>query len=106
MLRVLPGVSPGEAVIVLRALIDNEADAIALVNEVNQNGKTSAFAREYVGLVGKRCSRCDLDVDRLGYANVYAHAAGRADTVLYFACQISDHCDKGQKISVRVEHDP
>ena len=46
------------------------------------------------------------DVDRLGYANVYAHAAGRADTVLYFACQISDHCDKGQKISVRVEHDP
>lgn len=79
VLRVLPGVSPGEAVIVLRALIDNEADAIALVNEVNQNGKTSAFAREYVGLVGKRCSRCDLDVDRLGYATASFQAEPAPD---------------------------
>ena len=41
------------------------------------------------------------DVDRLGYANVYEHHVDKAG-VVYFACQVSDHCDKGQKIAVTV----
>ena len=42
------------------------------------------------------------DVDRLGYANVFEILASTTDT-LYFACQVSDHCQKGQKIAVVVE---
>lgn len=41
------------------------------------------------------------DVDRLGYANVYEASMNTASTT-YFACQVSDHCQKGQKIAVAV----
>lgn len=44
------------------------------------------------------------DVDRLGYANVYEAAMDTAGTA-YFACQVSDHCQKGQKIAVTVSDD-
>ena len=41
------------------------------------------------------------DVARLGYANVYEAHLDAAGTV-YFACQVGDHCAKGQKIAVAV----
>ena len=40
-------------------------------------------------------------VERLGYSNVYEMRVVAAGT-LYFACQVSDHCEKGQKIAVVV----
>ena len=41
------------------------------------------------------------DVERLGYANVFEARSVEAGT-MYFACQVSDHCRKGQKVVVTV----
>ena len=43
----------------------------------------------------------EADVARLGYANVYEAQLDTAGT-MYFACEVGDHCAKGQKIAVSV----